>query len=187
MVFADSKSAHSASTRNLQATGSCSGRSRSGERPFDRCYQARAARTAIAEIGRDAAAMWHQIRTNGSVRDRLVGVGVLGPGDAGCLGTCGPVARASGVAQDARAQSPLLWYPEFAIARLDDPTGDVAARVEIRARELASCCAMLDELLSMPIIPGKIALDGPGATSVSAWLKARAAKRSPHSSTMPAS
>ena len=123
--------------------------------------EARAARTAIAEIGRDAAAMWHQIRTNGSVRDRLVGVGVLGPADAGCLGTCGPAARASGVTQDARAHSPLLWYPEFAIARLDDPTGDVAARAEIRARELASCCAMLDELLSMPIIPGKIALDGP--------------------------
>ena len=125
--------------------------------------EARAAQTEIAEIGREAAVVWHQIRTNGSVRDRLVGAGVLGPDAAARLGTTGPAGRASGVTHDARAHSPLLWYRGFAIAQLDDPTGDVAARAEIRARELASCCGMLDELLSMPIRPGKITLDGPAS------------------------
>lgn len=123
--------------------------------------EARELRTAIAEIGRDAATMWHEIRTNGSVRDRLVGAGVLAPKDAARLGTCGPAGRASGANHDARTHSPLLWYPEFAAAGLDDPVGDVAARVQIRARELVACCAILDDLLSAPITPGQIILGDP--------------------------
>ena len=113
-------------------------------------------RAAIAEIGADAAAMWREIRMNGSVRDRLIGTGVLAPDEAARLGTCGPAGRASGATHDARAHSPLLWYPEFTPTRLNDPVGDVAARLEIRAGELVTCCAILAELLRTPITPGRI-------------------------------
>jgi Ni,Fe-hydrogenase III large subunit len=123
--------------------------------------QAAEMRARIGEIGRDAATMWREIDRNGSVRDRLGGAGVLSFEDAERLGTCGPAGRASGVAHDVRAQSPLLWYPDFAAARPNDPAGDVAARVEMRARELAACCAILEELLHAPIAPGQIAVIGP--------------------------
>ena len=158
-----SKSARSASTATLQATGSCSGRSRSGRAPF------RSTRPRPVRRGRrsprsaaDAAALWHQIRTNGSVRDRLVGVGVLGPdaaapprdraarrpGHRGSRTTPAPTVRSSGTA-DLRSPGSTTRPVMSPHAPRSAPGSSLAV------------ARMLDELLSMPIIPGKITLDGP--------------------------
>lgn len=123
------------------------------------------ARAEIAAVVDDAAAMWREIERNRSVRDRLQGAGTLRPDDAARLGTVGPAGRASGSREDARSVSPRLWYPGFVAAALPAATGDVAARTAIRARELAECGAILDELLSGPIGSGRLIAggsDGPG-------------------------
>ncbi len=57
---------------------------------------------------------------------------------------------------DARVEEPeLLWYPGLRAARPQAPTGDVAARVELRAVELEQTCALLDDLLQTGPRPGR--------------------------------
>jgi Ni,Fe-hydrogenase III large subunit len=123
--------------------------------------QAREFRAEVAGIGRDAADLWYELWRNGSVRSRFTAAGVLTPAEAVRLGTLGPAGRASGSAHDVRSDSPRLWYPGFTPAALDDPAGDVAARLWVRVREIAACCAILDDLLADPIAPGRIVVGGP--------------------------
>jgi ech hydrogenase subunit E len=72
---------------------------------------------------------------DGSVKRRMVGIGVLSKEDAYALGTVGPMLRASGVAQDMRkrgyaAYSKLSWEPVVETA------GDCFARSIVRVREV---------------------------------------------------
>jgi Ni,Fe-hydrogenase III large subunit len=109
---------------------------------------ARGAREQIREIQREAAAGWRELQFAASVQDRLRGIGVLSAADADALGAVGPVARASGVRRDARAErDPRLLYGDFQPAQPHTATGDVAARTELRAVELDQTCELLDELL----------------------------------------
>jgi len=123
---------------------------------------ARRLRTRVADIGADAERFWRELWANRSARARLVGAGLLRPADAARLGACGPAGRASGVADDARQASPGLWYPGFVPARAPDPSGDVAARAAIRLTEIAACVAIIGELLSDPITPGRTVAAHPG-------------------------
>lgn len=121
------------------------------------------ARAEIATVVIDAADLWREIERNRSVGDRLRGAGRLGADEAARLGTVGPAGRASASGEDARSDSPRLWYPGFVAAAPPQATGDVAARTAIRARELVDCGAILDELLSVPVGPGRLIVDGPGS------------------------
>ncbi|HEY5145056.1 MAG TPA: NADH-quinone oxidoreductase subunit C [Solirubrobacteraceae bacterium] len=113
-------------------------------------------RREIEAIGSDAAAAWRTLTFMEAVQDRLRGVGPLSREDAERWGAVGPVARASGVHRDARTENPgLLWYPDLLPARPEHPTGDVAARAEVRALELEQTCAMLSGLLGAPPGPGQ--------------------------------
>ena len=89
------------------------------------------------------------------LQERFEGVGCLTREAAERHGTVGPVARAAGVADDARLRSPRLWYAGFSPASPPAPTGDVAARVYMRAAELASTFDCLDELFGRPSEPGR--------------------------------
>ncbi len=110
----------------------------------------------IELIGIEAASTWRTLAFMDSAQDRLRGVGRLTERDADQWGAVGPVARGSGLHRDARSDSKeSLWYPDFLPARPGQPTGDVAARVEIRAVELEQTCAMLAALLSSPPGPGR--------------------------------
>ncbi len=123
------------------------------------------ARAEVAAIAREAAATWRTLSFMASIHDRFSGVGTLTLQDAERFGAVGPVARASGVRRDVRAEEPqLLWYPGLRPAQPQAPTGDVAARAEIRAVELEQTCALLDELFARPLKAGATlpAGDAPG-------------------------
>lgn len=113
---------------------------------------------ALAEveaIAGEAATAWRTLNFMASAQDRLTGVGVLTRADAELWGAVGPAARASGVERDARTDTAdLLWYPGLQPARPEAPTGDVAARSQVRAAELQQTCRLLGDLLTTPPGPG---------------------------------
>ncbi len=114
-----------------------------------------AARGAIRELRADAAAAWRDLEFAGSLQARLDAIGVLDHDAALRVGASGPVARAAGVSIDARSDSPRLWYGSaFRPATPREPTGDVAARLELRAAELETTYDLLDELLGGPLACG---------------------------------
>ncbi len=109
-------------------------------------------RAALRELREDAARAWREVRFSASVQARLDGVGVLGREDAVRLGAVGPAARAAGLAQDTRTESPGLWYGSaFSPAVPAACDGDVAARLEVRPLELEITFELLDDLLAEPI------------------------------------
>ncbi len=119
----------------------------------------RATRETIAEveaIRTDFEGAWRQLRFSHSAQERFRGCGVLTRADAQRLGAVGPAARASGIADDVRSHSPRLCYPDFAPAAPEEPTGDVAARLELRGVELSATSAMLAELLARPLRPAGV-------------------------------
>ena len=114
------------------------------------------ARGALRELRTDAAAAWRELGFAASLQARLDGVGVLTRADAALLGASGPAARAAGVRDDIRADSPRLSYSDFVAARPLAERGDVAARLQVRAAELATTGDLLDELLAGPLPVGSV-------------------------------
>jgi Ni,Fe-hydrogenase III large subunit len=106
------------------------------------------ARATLRELRADAAAVWRELLFNASFQARLGGVGVVERSLAVELGMVGPAARASGYAVDARTDSPRLSYGVFEGAHPRERTGDVRARLEMRALELDDSFTILDELSS---------------------------------------
>src|SRR5205809_4116884 len=102
----------------------------------------------LRELRAEAAAGWRELEFAGSVQARLDGVGIVTPDDADRLGASGPAARAAGLRVDARTTSPRLAYGGFVPAIPARATGDVAARLQVRAIELEATCDLLEELLS---------------------------------------
>ena len=70
-----------------------------------------------------------------SLRRRLEGLAVVGPDDVREQGLRGPIARASGVARDARADDPLYALLDF--GPVGDEAGDALARARLRTAEAA--------------------------------------------------
>jgi Ni,Fe-hydrogenase III large subunit len=112
------------------------------------------ARQELRDLRTDAATAWRTLEFAGPLQARLGEVGVLSHTDAARLGACGPAARASGLHADVRAHSPRLAYEDFMPGAPRDPTGDVAARLDIRATELQTTWDILDALLVAPISRG---------------------------------
>ena len=71
-----------------------------------------------------------------SVRARFQGTGVVSRKTAQELGLTGLVARASGVALDARSELPGRLYAQLPITSLTETTGDCWARMLLRMREI---------------------------------------------------
>ena len=115
------------------------------------------ARAALRDLATDTALAWRELRFSASVQARLGGVGQLAPEDAIDLGAVGPSARATGIRLDTRTASPALAYPaDFAPVIPEDPTGDVAARLEMRGLELPATFELLDSLLAEPLSPAPL-------------------------------
>jgi len=91
---------------------------------------------------------------------RLSGVGVLKPEDAVNLGAVGPVARASGVARDARKEDPYAVYADLEFNLITDNHNDVFGRAVVRLLELMESYKMIRQLVTkMP--DGPIAAKAP--------------------------
>jgi Ni,Fe-hydrogenase III large subunit len=128
-----------------------------GESPFglDRGGRDRA-RATLRELRADAATLWRALLFNASFQARLGDIGVVDKSLAVELGMVGPAARASGHAVDARSESPRLSYGTFAAAHPRERTGDVRARLEIRALELDDSFTILDELAARELSGGQL-------------------------------
>jgi Ni,Fe-hydrogenase III large subunit len=110
-----------------------------------------AARATLERIREGAAIAWRTMLFNRSFMDRLNDVGTVSREDALRGGAAGPALRAAGVAEDARATSPLLAYAGFEPAVVARAAGDVQARLEQRHAELVQCLDLLDRLLDGPV------------------------------------
>jgi len=99
----------------------------------------------VAEVAAEVAELAGLTTGHSVVADRLAGTAILPPDQARQLGTLGYVARASGLAGDARADHPWAELgPAF--ATVVESTGDVAARYAVRVREVAVSAAVIAHL-----------------------------------------
>lgn len=105
------------------------------------------------------------------VMDRFRGTGVLSEESARDIGVLGVVARASGVASDARLAHPLVNSASFSACI--EKSGDVMARFDVRRREVAVSLAMVRELLGDPPVvatpPPPLTGTGTGTGIVEGW------------------
>ena len=92
--------------------------------------------------------------TDRSVAARCRGVGILSRDNAIAYGAVGPVARASGVDGDLRRDNPYLAYGTLDFAVPTQTSGDVLARVVVRALEMLESCRIVEQALDqIPVGP----------------------------------
>ncbi len=84
-----------------------------------------------------------------TVRARCAGVGVLTREQAIAYGAVGPLARASGVAQDIRVAQPYEAYHRMSFEVPVRQEGDVFARIVVRALEILQSCAIIEQAIEM--------------------------------------
>ncbi|MER5548909.1 NADH-quinone oxidoreductase subunit C [Streptomyces sp. NPDC002589] len=95
-------------------------------------------------IGEDIREIADLALGHSTVRDRFTGTAILHTPAARAIGCLGYVARASGIADDARVAHPFTGYG----AQLDVPvhdTGDVLARFLVRAEEIETSLALIEQ------------------------------------------
>jgi len=115
----------------------------------------------LAAIGADAAEIVELALSNTVVADRFAGTAVLSRAQAADLGTLGVVARASGLAIDARHDHPFL-SAEFGRTVHAHTGGDVLARFLVRAEEIATSIAMITSLVD--VLGGRTTATAPDLT-----------------------
>jgi Ni,Fe-hydrogenase III large subunit len=93
--------------------------------------------------------------TSSTARSRCADIGVLTHEKAISLGVVGPVARASGVAQDIRRAAPYAAYAEMEFDVPVEKAGDVRARLLVRALEIMESCRILRQALTK-LPPGEL-------------------------------
>jgi Ni,Fe-hydrogenase III large subunit/Ni,Fe-hydrogenase III component G len=98
----------------------------------------------LTELAEDLAEVAQLILANTVVRDRFTGTAVLTRNQARDLGCLGYVARASGLATDARLEHPTTGLP---ITPLSKTNGDVLARFTLRLDEFAASTLLAANLI----------------------------------------
>jgi Ni,Fe-hydrogenase III large subunit/Ni,Fe-hydrogenase III component G len=99
----------------------------------------------LAAIGTDVAEIVDLALGNTVVADRFTGTAILTTAQAADLGALGYVARASGLAVDARYDHPFL-NGEFPRAEYSRTTGDVLSRFLARAEEITQSIRLITYL-----------------------------------------
>lgn len=99
----------------------------------------------LAEIAAQAAAIVELATANNVVMDRFTGTATLARHDAAAIGVLGVVARASGLAADARVAHPFAELGTDLVPVIEH-SGDVLARFSVRAREIADSVRLVAEL-----------------------------------------
>jgi len=101
--------------------------------------------TELAEIAARVEDLVGLAISNTVVMDRFKGTAVLSRDDAEAIGVLGVVARASGIALDARVAHPSCDLGA-GLSPVVEEAGDVAARFSVRAREVAISLQLVAEL-----------------------------------------
>src|ERR1035437_2466048 len=99
----------------------------------------------LARLAEDIAEVTQLTLDNTIIRDRFTGTAVLTLQQARDLGCLGYVARASGLATDARLEHPTAGFP---VTPLTQTSGDVLARVTLRAGEFAASTQLASHLIT---------------------------------------
>jgi Ni,Fe-hydrogenase III large subunit/Ni,Fe-hydrogenase III component G len=99
----------------------------------------------LARLGQDLAEVAALTLDNTIIRDRFTGTATLSLQQARDLGCLGYVARASGLATDARRDHPSCALP---LTPLSQTSGDVLARFTVRAGEFAASTQLASHLIS---------------------------------------
>jgi Ni,Fe-hydrogenase III large subunit/Ni,Fe-hydrogenase III component G len=106
----------------------------------------------LGDVAAEAAEIAELTLAHSVIRDRFTGTGVLSAQQAADLGCLGPVARATGLAVDARFDHPSV---DLAPDPATETGGDVLARYLVRRREIAASVDLVARLLD-----GATALEG---------------------------
>jgi ech hydrogenase subunit E len=125
----------------------------------------------LDEIERQLASVLPALVDDYSVKQRLVGVGVLPKDKAYELGAVGPVARASGVAMDLR-ESGYAAYGELDFKMVTEFSGDCYARTMVRVKELATSANLVRQALAkIPTGPISVPVKGTPSGEVLARIE----------------
>lgn len=103
----------------------------------------------LDDVRSEVAEIVHLARANSIVMDRWRGTGVLGEDQAREIGVLGVVARASGVARDARVDHPFI-APPTTFQPAAQGSGDVLARFLVRVEEIEASLALLEDYVRRP-------------------------------------
>jgi len=95
-----------------------------------------------------------------TLKDRLVGVGVVPKDAAEELGAVGPTARASGIACDIRRDDPYAAYAELSFEVVTDDHCDVYGRTVVRIKEILESCRIIRQAVK-ELPDGPIAVRAP--------------------------
>jgi len=98
-------------------------------------------------IHRDFEAYMDTILDSRSFVSRITGPGYVSAETVYALGGTGVAARGSGVASDYRVEHPHLAYPDLGLTPQTELTGDVRARLLLRAREVLDSFGIVTRLL----------------------------------------
>jgi len=119
-------------------------------------------RGARSELRRAADAL----ASTNSFLDRLEAAGIVTGEQARRLGLVGPVARAAGLAIDARKDQPAQPYLEFPPAVAIRGSGDVLARFQVMQDEAAESVRLIGDLLDAGAGAGTASLPGAGGSGL---------------------
>lgn len=98
----------------------------------------------VKAIGEDIREITGLALGHSTVRDRFTGTAILHTAAAREMGCLGYVARASGIADDARVAHPFTEYGAQLAVPVHD-TGDVLARFLVRAEEVETSLALIEQ------------------------------------------
>ena len=122
-------------------------------------------------VGKEIAEVRRVFTSDGSIQHRLCGTGVLSRDDARIAGTVGPMARASGLAQDVRNGGGYL-YDKLVFEPIVERAGDCMARCQVRLREIAQSIELIQRAVElMPREGGEIAAPVKGFPRGEAYIR----------------
>ena len=104
--------------------------------------------TELAAVETDFIELLDLLRDNEAFKDRIEKTGILSHHAALDLGVVGVAARASGVAEDMRHDHPYSIYDELDFRMPVYKTGDVAARLWVRAEEVTASMGLIRQCIA---------------------------------------
>jgi Ni,Fe-hydrogenase III large subunit len=104
-------------------------------------------RDVLGDVRADFETLVRLATENAAVMDRLTGTGTLTRQAAHDLGVVGPAARASGLDRDARRDHAYAFYRDLDFRVPLRESGDVLARLQMRADEAHESINLIDQLV----------------------------------------